>query len=182
MKIALSPALAGHNVAEKPPDNVLPGPASMDLICLPNSRSQRRMWASSELEAAMAPLGLTSTETIPSWWPSRVHCSSSFSSDLSGKKENRAVNLVQTDHTGSIQLDSKYAVYYHFQTFTMSSREPVTIVSNPSRSLLPHAAVQMASSWAVGKHTYQTHQKWNYKVSNDIPFEGKYEYQYVMSL
>lgn len=64
-----------------------PGPASMDLICLPDSRSQRRMWASRELEAAMAPLWLMSTDTTPSWWPSRVHCSSSFSSDL-----QRAVN------------------------------------------------------------------------------------------
>ena len=37
---------------------------------------------------------------------------------------------------------------HHFQTFTISSSEPVTMVSDPSASLLPHAAVQMASSCA----------------------------------
>lgn len=62
-----------------------PGPASMDLICLPVSRSQRRMWASRELDAAMAPVWLMSTDTTPSWWPSRVHCRSSFSSFLQCK-------------------------------------------------------------------------------------------------
>lgn len=45
----------------------------------------------------------------------------------------------------------------HFQTFTMSSNEPVMMVSVPSASLLPHAAVQIASSWAKRKdsHCYQ---------------------------
>lgn len=42
---------------------------------------------------------------------------------------------------------------HHFQTFTISSSEPVTIVSDPSASLLPHAAVQIASSCAERKQT-----------------------------
>lgn len=40
---------------------------------------------------------------------------------------------------------------HHFQTLTISSSEPVTMVSDPSASLLPHAAVQMASSCAEKK-------------------------------
>lgn len=69
-----------------------PGPASMDLICFPDSRSHRRICASRELEAAMAPWWLMSTETTPSWWPSRVHCSSSFSSDLQEQRDTRATS------------------------------------------------------------------------------------------
>lgn len=42
---------------------------------------------------------------------------------------------------------------HHFQTFTISSSEPVTIVSVTSASLLPHAAVQIASSCAERKQT-----------------------------
>lgn len=132
----------------------------MDLICFPDSRSQRRMWASRELEAAMAPLWLMSTDTTPSWWPSRVHCSSSFSSDLQEQHSTENIHINSTFrpmcklssqkknkiHTRSVKKDT-----YHFQTFTMSSSEPVTIVSVPSASLLPHAAVQIASSWAERK-------------------------------
>ena len=61
---------------------LLPGPASIDFICLPFSKSQRRIWASRELDAAMGRVWLMSTDTTPSWWPSRLHCRSSFSSRL----------------------------------------------------------------------------------------------------
>ena len=43
---------------------------------------------------------------------------------------------------------------YHFHTFTMSSREPVTMVSVLSASLRPHAAVQIASSCAGDTNTH----------------------------
>lgn len=71
---------------------VLPGPASIDLICLPVSKSQRRMWASRELDAAMEPVWLISTDTTPSWWPSNVHCRSNFSSFLLLQGEKKVMN------------------------------------------------------------------------------------------
>lgn len=52
---------------------------------------------------------------------------------------------------------------YHFHTFTMSSREPVTRVSEPSFSLFPHAAVHIASSWATVAHR-QTN---NFKIKRN---------------
>lgn len=69
----------------------LPGPASIDLICLPVSKSQRRIWASRELDAAMEPVWLISTDTTPSWWPSNVHCRFNFSPFLLLKGKKRPV-------------------------------------------------------------------------------------------
>lgn len=192
----------------------LPGPASMDLICFPDSRSHRRICASRELEAAMAPLWLMSTDTTPSWWPSRFHCSSSFSSDLQaecGGKNNPWRQVKLNQHSGKKTTAVEYQILlfkktikmyfkpfmlnywwtncsqvlvvitinkhvlhfetifnkhcikwhfhknkaaHHFQTFTISSNEPVMIVSVPSASLLPHAAVQIASSWAERTHVH----------------------------
>lgn len=62
----------------------------------------------------------------------------------------RQQNSCKTNSGQAIKETIKMGVVtYHFQTFTISSSEPVTIVSVPSASLLPHAAVQIASSWAV---------------------------------
>lgn len=54
-------------------------------------------------------------------------------------------------HTGILitnKNNESCSISYHFQIFTLSSREPVTTYSVPSFSLLPQAQLQMLSSWA----------------------------------
>lgn len=91
------------------------GPASTDFLYLLFSNCQRRIWASTEWDAAMGRVWLKSTNNTLSWGLSRFHCRSSFSSR-------------------------------HFQTFTWSSRDPMTTVSESSL-FDPQATDQMASSW-----------------------------------
>lgn len=117
----------------------LPGPASMDLICFPDSRSHRRMCASRELEAAMAPLWLMSTDTTPSWWPSRVHCSSSFSSDLQaqwGAENNPACQGKLTQHSGKKNKQKKQP-----QTFLTVSEKSSCRISNSATVLFKKTVV-----------------------------------------
>lgn len=77
-------------------------------------------------------------------WTKKIKQSLLLTKDLNQKKKRFSSEQVKWRHI-------QWTFPYHLQHFTISSTAPLIIFSIPSLSLVPHATVQILSSWAREK-------------------------------